>query len=124
MDKLFIRLRDPIPGLDHMNAIDQELFALHYTDTDACSLGLTPLQDFIVYEGEYGKDPPRWFKASKGLKTVRGLLSYYRSKLDDWDNSIRDVECVRRDVQILEAVESVLSAAEERDSRFCLVSNY
>lgn len=124
MDKLFIRLREPIPGLDQMDAVNQELFALHGTDDDARMLGLAPLQDFIVYEGEYDKDAPRWFKASKGLQTVRGLLAYYQSKLDNWDESIRPTECVRRDVKILQAVESVLSAAHERDVRFCLVSNY
>jgi hypothetical protein len=97
---------------------------MQFTDNDARSLGLIPLQDLIVYEGEYGKDKPRRFKASKGLKTVRGLLAYYHSRLDNWDNSIRAIESVKRDVAILKAVESVLSAADEKDIRFCLVSNY
>lgn len=125
MYKLFIRLEEPIRGLNHLNAVDPEQFAeIHSTDIDARRLGLTPFQDFIIYEGEYGNQPDQWHDAADALQTTRGLIAFYGEQFDRWDESIRSKESVQRDLKTLSDLLRVFESAEEKGIRFCLVSNY
>jgi hypothetical protein len=67
--KCFVRLKEPIPGVDHINFIDQREFAdaHHLIDTIASQLGVDRINDFYVYKGEHGSNPVKWHTAAEGL---------------------------------------------------------
>ncbi|MBY0395236.1 MAG: hypothetical protein K2X91_02045, partial [Thermoleophilia bacterium] len=65
-ERLFVMLDEPVPGLNHMKAVDPVEFAWHDSDLDAQRLDLTPLGDFSFAPFERR----RWSPASEGLKTV------------------------------------------------------
>jgi hypothetical protein len=68
MEKLRIRLQRPIPGIDHLKAVEPERFAdaHHWWDDAAAVLGVDCVNDFYVYECEYGKGTGPWHPACKG----------------------------------------------------------
>ena len=76
LERLFVMLDEPVPGLDHMKAIDAVEFAWHNSDQHAEGLGVTPLGAFTFAPFEQ----PEWHDASEGLMTVRALRSVYA----DW----------------------------------------
>jgi hypothetical protein len=121
MEKLYIRLQRPIPGVDHLKAIDPERFADFHGRWDdvAAQLDVDRINDLYVYEGENGKDPGRWFRASKGLKAVRAVLEYYRSGKGSMSDEQR-----QETIDLFDAVERILDDADFRDIRFCFVGNY
>jgi hypothetical protein len=121
MEKLYIRLQRPIPGVDHLRVIDPEEFADHHGQWDdvAPLLDVDRINDFYVYEGEYGKRPVRWHRAAKGLKAVRAVLEYYRS-----GRGALDAEQRQRTLELFESVERILDDADLRDIRFCFVGDY
>lgn len=73
-----IRLDRPVPGFDHSRAVDPTLLCsvLYSVDTDAELLNLEPLKSFGVWPNM----KPRWWPASAGLKTVRGLIKHYGAR--------------------------------------------
>ena len=121
MEKLYIRLQRPIPGVDHLKAIDSERLANvhHWWDEVAPVLDVDSVNDFYVYEGEYGKGPGKWHQASKGLEAVRAVIGYYRSGAGTLDNDLRESV-----IETLTAVEGVLDDADLHDIRFCFVGDY
>jgi hypothetical protein len=121
VDKLYIRLQRPIPGIDHLKAVDAgQLAEFHgYWDDLAAQLGAERINDFYVYDGEYGKDPVRWHRASKGLAALRAVLEYYRSGRGSVGEPQRQAV-----IELFQKVESILGEADVRDIRFCFVGNY
>src|SRR5258706_14239535 len=74
-----IRLDRPVPGLDHIKAVDQtELCSVLYSvDEDAEYLDLDSVKGFCIWPGQR----PRWWPASAGLKTIRGLIADYEPRI-------------------------------------------
>jgi hypothetical protein len=120
MEKLYIRLERPIPGKDHIKAIDPERFAeLHGRWDDVAQLlDVDRINDFYVYEGEHGKYPVRWHRAAKALKAIRALLEYYRSGKGELSDERR-----QQVIQLFETVETILDDADLRGIRFCFVGD-
>ncbi len=121
MEKLYVRLQRPIPGLDHVQAIVAGRFAEYHGRWDdvAQQLGVQRINDFYIYEGEYGKTPGRWHRTSKGLKAVRAVLEYYRSGQGSMSDEQRQAT-----VELFQAVENILDKADGCDIRFCFVGDY
>jgi hypothetical protein len=121
VEKLRIRLQRPIPGVDALSAIDAERFAEFHSCWDhvAEQLDVDRINDFYVYEGEYGKNPGKWHRASKGLTAVRAILEYYRLGKGSMSDEQRQAT-----IELFEAVESILGEADLRDIRFCFVGDY
>src|SRR5262245_26320203 len=105
MEELRIRLERPIPGKDHLKAIDPERFAEFHGRWDdvAQLLDVDRINDFYVYEGEYGNYSVRWHRASKGLKAVRALLEYYRSGNGELSDERRQAV-----IELFVAIETIL----------------
>ncbi len=113
-ERLFVMLDEPVPGLDHLKAVDVAEFAWHDSDGDAEALGLKPLGDFTFAPFERR----RWRPASEGLKTVRALIKFYGKGPDGEGQDAAEGRTKRLDV--LRQVEAVLDAADGRDRRFYL----
>lgn len=112
-------LDEPVPGLDHLRAVDPVRFSMHYSDEHAEQLGLKPLSDFTFAPFER----PRWAKASVGLRTVRGLRELYLDWLTKGSNPFGfTAEMLTKKTEVLEQVEAVLSAAADWDRRFYLAA--
>ena len=80
--RVFVMLDQPVPGLDHLKAIDPAALcsACIHSETDSDRLNLDSLFSFSTAAGERSWEPrgkPRWRPASKGLIAVRGLLTHY-----------------------------------------------
>jgi len=121
VEKLYIRLQRPLPNIDHLKAIDPERFAEFHGrwDNVAQLLDVDRINDFYVYEGEYGKDPVKWHRASKGLKAIRAVLDYYRSGQGSMSDEQRQAT-----IELFQVVEGILDDADLRDTRFCFVGDY
>jgi hypothetical protein len=118
-ERLFVVLDDPVPGLNHLKAVDPVEFAWHFSDDHAAQAGLTPLGDFTFAPFER----PRWQPAAKGLETVRGLIALYRGWLAEGRNPYGFAEDVlATKLGVLGQVEAVLDAADSRDRRFYLAA--
>lgn len=118
-ERLFIRLDEPVPGLDHLKAVDPFALARLETDADAEAAGLTPLSDFVAAPF----DRPRWRPAADGLATVRGLLALYRDWLERGHNPRGcPANLLSEQAAVLGQVERVLEAADSRDRRFYLLA--
>ncbi|WP_165070368.1 hypothetical protein [Paludisphaera rhizosphaerae] len=118
-ERLFVMLEDPVPGLNHLKAVDPVEFAWLGSDDDAERLGLTPLGDFTFAPYER----PKWQPAAKGLKTIRGLIDLYRGWLAQGSNPYGYTEEVlKKKLAVLSQVETVLDAADSRDRRFYLAA--
>jgi hypothetical protein len=115
-----IRLEHPVPGLDPVKAIDAQKLCstLYMVDGDAELLGLESLKTFGVWPGQR----PTWWSASEGLKTVRGLIADYESRIAsgaDSRSGLRNAALPGR-VSVLRQLEAVLDRADTHDSRFFL----
>lgn len=121
MEKLYIRLQRPIPGFDHLKGIEPESFAEYHSrwDTVAELLDVDRINDFYVYEGEYGRDPVKWHRASKGLQAIRAVLEYYRSGQGSMNPVQRQAT-----IEFFQVIESILDDADLRNIRFCFVGDY
>lgn len=118
METLRLRLERPLPGIDHMNAVDPKEFASHHSEWDfiAGALDIDSINDFYVYEGEYGKNRTRWHAASKGLKAIRAVIAHYeKAEKTSWNE---------RTLALFRRIESILDDADLHDVRFCFVGNY
>lgn len=58
-ERLFVVLDEPVPGLDHVRAVDPVEFAWLGTDAHAGALGVTPLSSFafLLLAGRVGVLP-------------------------------------------------------------------
>jgi hypothetical protein len=118
-ERLFVMLDEPVPGLDHLRAVDPVRFSMHYSDDHAEQLGLTPLSDFTFAPFERA----RWYAAAEGLSTVRGLCDLYRDWLSAESNPYGfTADMLARKIEVLEQVEAVLDVAAARDRRFHLAA--
>ena len=117
-ERAFVMLDEPVPGLNHLKAVDAEAFAellndvISYWMVDA---GYTPLVDFL-----YGPfDRPKWRPAGKGLRSVRGAMELYQKWLDAETNPLGwSKERMTQELAVLGQVAEVLDLADSRDRRF------
>ncbi len=118
-ERLYVMLDEPVPGLDHLKAVDPRRFAWLDCDRDAEDLGLTPLSGFTYAPFERRQ----WSPVSEGLKTIRGLIGLYEGRISQArpEFAARD-EALKADLIILRQVEAVLAAANTRDRRFYLAA--
>ena len=123
VERVLVRLAEPIDGFDPMKGIDPAKLCWHATDIDANSIGLTPLSEFYVADFSGYSEPESWQPASVGLQTVRGLLKQYRRVVADGvDPLMREMAVIQRKIDSLESVEAVLEEADLRGIDFCLVA--
>lgn len=121
-ERLFVMLDDPVPGLDHLKAIDPVRLSELYggdNDSDADIADLPPLSTFVYAPF----DRPKWRAAAKGLKTVRGLIEYYEQCLQRGSDSFGHApDAIARKIETLKQLEEVLDAADTRDRKFYLLA--
>lgn len=117
-ERVFVILDEPVPGLDHLKAVDPEGFAALLSDELSFWLteaGHTPLIDFLYAPF----DRPRWRRAGKGLDSVRAAIALYRQWLTAGSNPLGwPIARMERELVVLGQVEGVLDAADTRDRRF------
>jgi hypothetical protein len=121
VEKLYIRLQRPIPGVDHVKTIDARRFAEYHGHWDdvAKQLDVEGINDFYVYEGHFGTAPVKWHRASIGLKALRAVLECYQTGQISMSDEERQPI-----IELFQAVEGILDEADSRDIRFCFVGNY
>ena len=118
-ERLYVMLDEPVPGIDHLTAVDPVEFAWHCSDGHAEQAGLTPLGSFTFAPFQRA----RWQPAAEGLKTVRGLIALYRGWLARGSNPYEYAdETLTTKLGVLAQVEAVLDAADGRDRRFYLAA--
>jgi hypothetical protein len=114
-ERLFVMLDEPVPGLNHLKAVDPIEFAWLHSDHHAESLRLIPLGSFVFAPF----DRKKWYPAAEGLKTVRGLIDLYQTWISRGHNEYGfSNETLTTKLDVLRQVESVLEAADARDRRF------
>ena len=118
-ERLFVMLDEPVPGLDHLKAVDPVEFAYLGSDDDAEQLGVTPLSVFTFAPF----DRKRWRPAGEGLRTIRALIRLYRDRIASGrpEHEQRN-EVLKEKLAVLGQVEAVLDAADGRDRRFYLAA--
>lgn len=119
MERLFVMLDEPVPGLNHFKAIDPEEFAWHGTNLVADQLGIARLDEFTFAPFQ----KPRWHSCAEGLETVNALLDKHR----EWRNAETNPfdygpEVLDEKITILTQLQSVLQAADSLDRRFYLAA--
>lgn len=111
-------LDEPVPGLNHLKAVDPELFANLLSDEIShwmVEAGHTPLIDFLY--APY--DRPKWRPAAKGLQSVQGAMELYQKWLDAGANPLGwSRERMEQELVVLGQVAEVLDQADTRDRRF------
>jgi hypothetical protein len=122
--KCFVRLKEPIPGIDHIKFIDHHALAdaHHLIDTVASQLGVDRINDFYVYKGEHGSDKVKWHAAADGLEAIRAVKSYLESHESLPGQATPDHRM--QTLKVLARLEELLSEADQRDIQFCIVGNY
>jgi hypothetical protein len=120
--KCFVRLREPIAGIDHIRFIDQQRFAEAHCliDRVASELGVSTINDFYVYRGEHGTGPVQWHSAEDGLTALRAVKNHIEAHTD-LDVS---TDCRQSTLNVLERLEELLGEAASNDISFCVVGNY
>ena len=111
-ERLFIRIAGAIDGFDPNQGIDADEFALLMV----CDQGThqrTPLADFTFAPF----DKPRWFKAAKGLETLRAFIAELEPKFKQC-NDDRARRLLERDLRTLRAVEDRLDTIDAHDLTF------
>lgn len=98
-ERILVMLKEPIPGFDHLKAIDAEALcsACVLSRNDSNRLDLESLLDFGVAAGEREWEPrekPRWRRASKGLAAVRGLLAHYDDRIAKGEGSCGGIDSI------------------------------
>jgi hypothetical protein len=115
-ERLFVMLDEPVPGFDHLHAVDPEAFAALFSEDDAESIDIIPIERYA-----YGpSDRPRWHRAADGLHTVRSLIELYEKWLSRGPGEAGryTAEALNENLAVLRKVEAVLDAADSRDRRF------
>jgi hypothetical protein len=117
MERLFVILNEPVPGLDHVQAIDAVEFAWHNSDQHAESLGVTPFGAFTFAPFEQ----PEWSAPIEGLTTVRALQNLYAKWIENGTNPFGYAEeVIVQKAAVLKQVEDVLTAADSLGRQFYL----
>jgi hypothetical protein len=107
-ERLFVMLDEPVPGVNHLKAVDPVEFASLGSDDHAEQAGLTPLRTYTFAPFER----PRWYPAEQGLQTVRGLIELYRGWLVQGRNPYGYADDVlTANLAVLGQVETGLAAA-------------
>lgn len=126
-ERVFVMLDEPIPGLDHLKAIDptELCSACTLSQSDSNRLNLDSLYSFGIAAGERSWEPrerPRWHPASNGLATVRGLLAHYDERIARGEGSSAGLipAALPKIAATLRQLEAVLAKADTHDRRFCL----
>src|SRR5687767_2437871 len=86
-ERVFVMLDEPVPGLNHLQAVDPQEFANLLSDEFSfwmVEAGYTPLIDFVYAPFER----PKWRPAGKGLRSVRGAMDLYRKWLEAGANPL------------------------------------
>lgn len=126
-ERVFVMLKEPIQGFDHIKAVDPtdlcEACVLSEADSD--SLDLDRLFNFGVAAGERSWEPrekARWRRAAKGLKAVRGLLTHYDERIAKGEASCGGLvsSALPKIAAVLRQLEAVLDKADTYDRRFYL----
>jgi hypothetical protein len=102
-ERLFPMLDSPIPGLNHLRAINPtELSsACLITDTDADILNLPRLTSFATPRGDHPGQPrqkPTWHLPSTALPTLITTLRHLESLLDQADTHDRRFYLAMKDL--------------------------
>ena len=117
-EKVFVMLDEPVPGLNHLRAVDPEVFACLLSDEISYWLveaGHRPLIDFLYAPF----DRPKWRPAGTGLQSVRGAMELYQKWLDAGANPLGwSHDRMERELIVLGQVADVLDAADSRERRF------
>jgi hypothetical protein len=117
-ERALVMLDEPVPGLNHLRAVDPEGFADLLNEAMSfwmVEAGNAPLTDFLYAPG----DRPKWRPAGKGLRSVRGAMELYRKWLEAGENPLgRTQQSLERDLAVLGQVAEVLDLADGRDRRF------
>jgi hypothetical protein len=125
MERVYLKLNRPIPGVDHLKAFDPWKMANTFSTTydDCQALGLPPLEDFSVedFDGPPAyREPPAWKKASAGLKVARALIALYEKRIAAGaDPQGRRLVVLEEAVEVLKQLANVLEDADVREVRFC-----
>lgn len=119
LERLFIHLNEPIPGLEYLKAVDPAEFAWHMSNQWAEQLGVTPLDSFTYAPFERH----RWHDPEDGLQTVRALLSLYNEWIANGVNPIGySDEELEMKIAVLGNVQTVLQEASSLGKRFYLAA--
>lgn len=117
-ERAFVMLDEPVPGLNHLQAVDPEAFANLLTEETSfwmVEAGYTPLTDFLYAPF----DRPKWRPAGKGLRSVRGAMELYRKWREAGSNPLGwSQERLDQELAVLGHVADVLDKADGRDRRF------
>jgi hypothetical protein len=117
-ERALIMLDEPVPGLNHLKAVDAEAFAYLLSDEIShwmVEAGYKPLIDFVYAPF----DRPKWRPAGKGLQSVRGAMELYQKWLDAGTNPLGwSRERMEKELLVLGQVAEVLDRADARDRRF------
>lgn len=117
-ERAFVMLDEPVPGLNHLRAVDAEGFAELLNEAMSfwmVEAGYTPLTDFLYAPF----DRPKWRPAGKGLRSVRGAMELHRKWREAGSNPLRySQELLDRHLAVLGQVADVLDLADSRDRRF------
>lgn len=117
-ERAFVMFDEPVPGLNHLRAVDAEGFADLLNEAMSfwmVEAGYTPLTDFLYAPF----DRPKWRPAGKGLRSVRGAMELYRKWLAADTNPLGcSRESMEKDLAVLGQVAEVLDLADGRDRRF------
>jgi hypothetical protein len=119
LERLFVILDEPVPGIDNLKAVDPVEFAWHCSNHIAEQLGVTPFDDFAYAPFQQ----PKWHEPDEGLKTAKALLDQYRRWLDAGTNPYMYAsETLKSKIIVLEQVEDLLTAASSLDRQFYLAA--
>jgi hypothetical protein len=117
--KCYVRLKEPISGMDHVKFIDRREFARAHGSIDAIAaqLGVDRINDFYVFSASSSSGP--WYPASGGLASFRAVREFMEKNESP---EYRASEAPTLDV--LRKLEELLSEAASRGIDFCVVGNY
>ncbi|HAH46689.1 hypothetical protein [Gimesia sp.] len=113
LEKLYVILDEPIPGINHLQAVDPEEFAWHDTFDLTQQLGVTPLDDFTYAPF----DREVWYPAGAGLKSIRSLLQEFRRQAA---TSEEVQQRMQPRINMFEKLEELFDQADAHDREFYL----
>jgi hypothetical protein len=120
--KCYVRLREPIPGIDHIKFIDRRELAdaHHLIDIVASQIGVDGINQFYAYQGEHGSHPVRWHDAVDGLNSFERIQDYIESH-ESLPTTPEHRDNVRK---VLGKLILLLFEAKASGTDFCIVGNY
>jgi hypothetical protein len=117
-ERVLVILDEPIPGLNHLNAVNATALASLLSEDLTfwmVEAGLIPFADFLFAPF----DRPRWRPAGKGLQSVQGTMALIEQWIKVGKNPLgRSLGSLQEDLEVLQQVADVLDMADARDRRF------